>query len=528
MGRKKIKIQRIEDDRNRQVTFAKRKNGIFKKAMELSKLCDCEIALIVFDSNDKLYQYSSTSVDQILLKYTEYGEPYETKDNNDYEILFGEKKKKDPNAEPVSNFNMGHASPQPNNGQSYASMGGGGANDRLLHGAVSASASLGLTNDPDQYMLNSSAGRNDRQPSQKKRVHRSFQQLLKKDQMSYIPPSLPLYQHGWRASAPHALGSSKSTQPVWHFAVADHPQNAQSMFGHHMVGGSHDHHDKNGVIGLNLVPSDFSHSTSMMQQQHQQMKQSYYIPKQQHPSSSSVACSMKASNHRPGSPVGGNGCGNGSNLGDGDKMMDHHGNQSTNIMSLSNESGPPMHMVHEAKMEHHDHHEHRQEGPSLQQQPHDHHEQPQPTHNIDEQKPESHLERSSNPSASPSEYEQQRSEAPMSPLTPPQSAASVESSSHHLSPTTMAPPSKVMGPPQHETSHSDCSSSVQSLMMESASTAPMETEGMHSNNRAESEKDMIKSEFGDTVDGKRSHADVVDDAPPSSSTSPHKRQRVVL
>ncbi|GMF65127.1 unnamed protein product [Phytophthora lilii] len=83
MGRKKIQIKRIEDDRNRQVTFAKRKNGIFKKAMELSKLCDCEIALIVFDSNDKLYQYSSTSVDQILLKYTEYGEPYETKDNND-------------------------------------------------------------------------------------------------------------------------------------------------------------------------------------------------------------------------------------------------------------------------------------------------------------------------------------------------------------------------------------------------------------------------------------------------------------
>jgi hypothetical protein len=55
--------------------------------MELSKLCDCEIALIVFDSNDKLYQYSSTSVDQILLKYTEYGEPYETKDNADVRLL---------------------------------------------------------------------------------------------------------------------------------------------------------------------------------------------------------------------------------------------------------------------------------------------------------------------------------------------------------------------------------------------------------------------------------------------------------
>uniref|UniRef100_K3X068 MADS-box domain-containing protein n=1 Tax=Globisporangium ultimum (strain ATCC 200006 / CBS 805.95 / DAOM BR144) TaxID=431595 RepID=K3X068_GLOUD len=288
MGRKKIKIQRIEDDRNRQVTFAKRKNGIFKKAMELSKLCDCEIALIVFDSNDKLYQYSSTSVDQILLKYTEYGEPYETKDNNDYEILFGEKKKKDPNAEPMSNFNMAHASPQPNNGQSYTSMAGGGANDRLLHGAMSANASLGLTNDPDQYMLNNSAGRNDRPPSQKKRVHRSFQQLLKKDQMSYIPPSLPLYQHGMGMlggvpahhmlsalpSPPNLSGILPSPTTSMLLRHDFSPQNAQSMFGHHMMGGSHDHHDKNGVIGLNLVPSDFSHGASMMQQQHQQMKQS--------------------------------------------------------------------------------------------------------------------------------------------------------------------------------------------------------------------------------------------------------------
>ena len=92
MGRKKIQIKRIEDDRNRQVTFAKRKNGLFKKAMELSKLCDCQIALIVFDSNDKLYQYSSMGVDQILLKYTEYGEPSETKNNNDVSARSGNKK----------------------------------------------------------------------------------------------------------------------------------------------------------------------------------------------------------------------------------------------------------------------------------------------------------------------------------------------------------------------------------------------------------------------------------------------------
>ena len=48
MGRKKITIQPIDDERNRQVTFTKRKFGIFKKAYELSVLCKCEIAVIIF------------------------------------------------------------------------------------------------------------------------------------------------------------------------------------------------------------------------------------------------------------------------------------------------------------------------------------------------------------------------------------------------------------------------------------------------------------------------------------------------
>lgn len=42
-----------------------------KKAYELSVLCDCEIALIIFNSNNKLVQYASTDIDKILLKYTE-------------------------------------------------------------------------------------------------------------------------------------------------------------------------------------------------------------------------------------------------------------------------------------------------------------------------------------------------------------------------------------------------------------------------------------------------------------------------
>ncbi|XP_051930798.1 myocyte-specific enhancer factor 2B isoform X2 [Hippocampus zosterae] len=83
MGRKKIQISRIVDQRNRQVTFTKRKFGLMKKAYELSVLCDCEIALIIFNSTNRLFQYASTDMDKVLLKYTEYSEPHESRTNTD-------------------------------------------------------------------------------------------------------------------------------------------------------------------------------------------------------------------------------------------------------------------------------------------------------------------------------------------------------------------------------------------------------------------------------------------------------------
>ena len=49
-----------------QVTFNKRKFGVMKKAYELSILCDCEIALIIFSSSNKLYQYASTDMDKVM------------------------------------------------------------------------------------------------------------------------------------------------------------------------------------------------------------------------------------------------------------------------------------------------------------------------------------------------------------------------------------------------------------------------------------------------------------------------------
>uniref|UniRef100_A0A3B3U1Z2 Myocyte enhancer factor 2d n=1 Tax=Poecilia latipinna TaxID=48699 RepID=A0A3B3U1Z2_9TELE len=65
------------------VTFTKRKFGLMKKAYELSVLCDCEIALIIFNHSNKLFQYASTDMDKVLLKYTEYNEPHESRTNAD-------------------------------------------------------------------------------------------------------------------------------------------------------------------------------------------------------------------------------------------------------------------------------------------------------------------------------------------------------------------------------------------------------------------------------------------------------------
>ncbi|KAK4252762.1 hypothetical protein QN277_014309 [Acacia crassicarpa] len=66
MTRQKIEIKKIDNITARQVTFSKRRRGLFKKARELSTLCDAEIALIVFSSTGKLFDYASSSVQQVI------------------------------------------------------------------------------------------------------------------------------------------------------------------------------------------------------------------------------------------------------------------------------------------------------------------------------------------------------------------------------------------------------------------------------------------------------------------------------
>nr|ADC79694.1 SEPALLATA1-like protein [Akebia trifoliata] len=70
MGRGRVELKRIENKINRQVTFAKRRNGLLKKAYELSILCDAEVAVIIFSSRGKLFEFcSSSSMSKTLERY---------------------------------------------------------------------------------------------------------------------------------------------------------------------------------------------------------------------------------------------------------------------------------------------------------------------------------------------------------------------------------------------------------------------------------------------------------------------------
>ncbi|XP_011002438.1 PREDICTED: floral homeotic protein PMADS 2-like isoform X1 [Populus euphratica] len=71
MGRGKIEIKRIENASNRQVTYSKRKNGIIKKAKEITVLCDAQVSLVIFASSGRMHEYCSpsTTVVDLLDKY---------------------------------------------------------------------------------------------------------------------------------------------------------------------------------------------------------------------------------------------------------------------------------------------------------------------------------------------------------------------------------------------------------------------------------------------------------------------------
>ncbi|KAK6945937.1 Transcription factor, MADS-box [Dillenia turbinata] len=69
LGRRKIRIAQIEKRTNLQVTFSKRKLGIFKKASELAILCGVEIAIILFSPGGKVLAFGSPDVQSVISRF---------------------------------------------------------------------------------------------------------------------------------------------------------------------------------------------------------------------------------------------------------------------------------------------------------------------------------------------------------------------------------------------------------------------------------------------------------------------------
>ncbi|XP_021639354.1 agamous-like MADS-box protein AGL61 [Hevea brasiliensis] len=68
-GRQKIEIKKVEKENSRYVTFSKRKNGIFKKATELSTLCGADVAVILFSEHGKVFSCGNPNVEKVLDRY---------------------------------------------------------------------------------------------------------------------------------------------------------------------------------------------------------------------------------------------------------------------------------------------------------------------------------------------------------------------------------------------------------------------------------------------------------------------------
>ncbi|KAL5704053.1 hypothetical protein ACHQM5_022527 [Ranunculus cassubicifolius] len=74
MARGKVQMKRIENLVHRQVTFCKRRAGLLKKAKELSVLCDADIGVIIFNTNGKMYELSTTgSMEGLIKRYMQSG-----------------------------------------------------------------------------------------------------------------------------------------------------------------------------------------------------------------------------------------------------------------------------------------------------------------------------------------------------------------------------------------------------------------------------------------------------------------------
>ncbi|KEH43978.1 putative transcription factor MADS-type1 family [Medicago truncatula] len=59
----------MSNESNLQVTFSKRRSGLFKKASELCTICGADVALVVFSPGEKVFSFGQPNVDTLIDRY---------------------------------------------------------------------------------------------------------------------------------------------------------------------------------------------------------------------------------------------------------------------------------------------------------------------------------------------------------------------------------------------------------------------------------------------------------------------------
>jgi len=62
-------MKKMSNESNLQVTFSKRRSGLFKKASELCTLCAADVALVVFSPGEKVFSFGHPNVDAVIDRY---------------------------------------------------------------------------------------------------------------------------------------------------------------------------------------------------------------------------------------------------------------------------------------------------------------------------------------------------------------------------------------------------------------------------------------------------------------------------
>ncbi|CAH8356856.1 unnamed protein product [Eruca vesicaria subsp. sativa] len=81
-GRQRIKMAKMENKSNLQITFSKRRSGLFKKASELNTLCGADIAVIVFSPGGKVYSFGHPNVEIMVNRFKHINHPFPNPNNN--------------------------------------------------------------------------------------------------------------------------------------------------------------------------------------------------------------------------------------------------------------------------------------------------------------------------------------------------------------------------------------------------------------------------------------------------------------